>query len=234
MTIGSAGNGISMADDSFIREVNEELRSEQMKAVWRRFGPILIGAAVAIVIGTAAYVGYNHWSESKASASGDQFLAALDLGNAGKNDEAMLILSELEKQGHGAYPVLATLRIAGLQLKEGHVNEAIAGFDAVAADKNAPVSIREVARLRAAYILVDTGGYDDVASRVETLTADNNPMRGSAREVLALAAYKAGRMDDATKLFQQNSDDMTISAGLRQRSNTMLDLIRSTGAAPTQ
>ena len=31
-------------DESFIREVNEELRSEQVKAVWTRFGSVIIGA----------------------------------------------------------------------------------------------------------------------------------------------------------------------------------------------
>jgi hypothetical protein len=91
--------------------------------------------------------------------------------------------------------------------------------------------LRDVAKLRAAYILVDTGSYDDVAKRAETLSADGNPMRGSAREVLGLAAYKAGRTDDAVKLFQQNADDAAIPANLRQRANTMLDLMRSTEAA---
>ncbi len=62
-----------MADDSFIREVNEELRSERAKQVWKNFGPLLIGGAVAVVIGTAAWVGYQHWTDSKASASGDKF-----------------------------------------------------------------------------------------------------------------------------------------------------------------
>jgi len=30
-------------DDSFIREVNEELRSDQLRFVWRRFGRLIIG-----------------------------------------------------------------------------------------------------------------------------------------------------------------------------------------------
>ena len=48
-----------MADDSFIREVNEELRKEQAKAVWNRFGPLMIGIAILVVLATAAYVGYR-------------------------------------------------------------------------------------------------------------------------------------------------------------------------------
>ncbi|MDR0252786.1 MAG: tetratricopeptide repeat protein [Brucellaceae bacterium] len=220
-----------MTDDSFIREVNEELRSEQVRAVWRRFGPVLIGGAVAVVIGTAVFVGYEYWRESKAAVSGDQFLAALDLAGQSKNDEALSALKKLETEGAGSYPVLAQLRTATLLEQKKDMAGAVSAFDAVAADSKAPVALRDVAKLRAAYILVDNGSYDDVAKRAEVLSADGNPMRGSAREVLGLAAYKAGRADDARKLFQQNADDAAIPANLRQRANTMLDLMRSTEAA---
>ncbi|MBX8784917.1 tetratricopeptide repeat protein [Pseudochrobactrum sp. Wa41.01b-1] len=220
-----------MTDDSFIREVNEELRSEQVRAVWRRFGPVLIGGAVAVVIGTAGYVGYEYWRESKAAVSGDQFLTALDLAGEKKTDEALSALKKLETEGAGSYPVLAQLRTATLLEQKKDMAGAVTAFDAVAADSKAPVALRDVAKLRAAYILVDTGSYEDVAKRAETLSADGNPMRGSAREVLGLAAYKAGRADDARKLFQQNADDAAIPANLRQRANTMLDLMRSSETA---
>lgn len=217
-----------MTDDSFIREVNEELRSEQMRAVWRRFGPVLIGAAVAVVVGTAGYVGYEYWRESQAAASGDKFLAALELGAQNKNDEALTALQALESEGSGAYPVLAQLRSATLLEQKNDAAGAVAAFDSVAADSKAPAALRDIAKLRAAYILVDSGSYDDVAKRAETLSADSNPMRGSAREVLGLAAYKAARIDDAVQLFQQNADDAAIPNNLRERANTMLDLMRST------
>ena len=40
---------MSQDDSSFIREVNEELRSDAFKKFWRRFRPIIIGVAVLIV-----------------------------------------------------------------------------------------------------------------------------------------------------------------------------------------
>ena len=68
-----AKHGSHMSDDSFIREVNEELRQDQFKSLWRRFGPIAIGAAVLLVLATAGYVGYERWTSSRANASGDAF-----------------------------------------------------------------------------------------------------------------------------------------------------------------
>jgi hypothetical protein len=48
-----------MSDDSFIREVEEELRSDRLKGFWDRFGPILIGAAILVVVATAGWRGYE-------------------------------------------------------------------------------------------------------------------------------------------------------------------------------
>ncbi|APY13471.1 tetratricopeptide repeat protein [Brucella sp. 10RB9214] len=220
-----------MADDSFIREVNEELRSERAKQVWRNFGPALIGAAVAVVLGTAGWVGYQHWTDSKASASGDKFLAALDLAAAGKTDEALAAFTDLEKTGYGSYPVLARLRAASVLADKGDAAAAVKAFDEISADNSVPEPLRNIARLRAGYLLVDNGSYDDVATRVEPLSADGNPMRTSAREALGLAAWKAERFDDAVKLFKLVAEDSLAPANARQRANIMLDLMHSAGVA---
>ncbi|MET3649795.1 tetratricopeptide repeat protein [Phyllobacterium ifriqiyense] len=221
-----------MTDDGFFREVNEELRSDKMRAFWARYSTLLIGGVVAIVIGTAGFAFYEYWTEREASKSGDQFLAALNLVRDGKNDEALKTLDQLEKDGYGAYPVLARMRAAGVIAQKGDFAGAVAAFDKVSADTSVPQAIRDLAKLRAALILVDTGSYDDVASRVEALSSDSNPMRHSAREALGLAAWKAGRGADATKLFKQISDDQAAPANIRQFADTMLDMLKSTGATP--
>ncbi|TKT81092.1 tetratricopeptide repeat protein [Aquamicrobium sp. LC103] len=220
-----------MSDDSFIREVNQELRQDQAKALWRRYGPIAIAAAVLIILLTCAYVGFRYWNEVRANRSGDAYTQALALASDGKTDEALAALKELEQSGYGAYPVLARMRSATLAAQSGDAAGAVSTFDAVAADGSVPMSIRDMARLRAAFLLVDHGSYADVSSRVETLTADTNPLRHSAREALGLAAWKEGRATDALALFDQITDDQTAPANTRQRATLMAELIRGSGAA---
>ncbi|MDN2566733.1 tetratricopeptide repeat protein [Aquibium sp. A9E412] len=220
-----------MSDDSFIREVNEELRQDQMKALWRRYGAIAIAVAVAVVLATAAYVGYEYWRESRANASGDAFSEALELAEQGATGEALAALETLEAEGFGAYPLLARMRAATVLAADGQVEEAVAAFDAVAGDGAIADSIRDMARLRAALLLVDHGSYADVAARVETLTGDANPLRHSAREALGLAAWKEGRRDDALALFEQIADDPRAPANLRRRAELMNELIVGSGPA---
>ncbi|MDE4603492.1 tetratricopeptide repeat protein [Sinorhizobium meliloti] len=218
-------------DDSFIREVNDELRSDQMKAVWTRFGGIIIGIAVLIVLGTVGKVGYDYWQESSSSQSGDTFLAALNLARENKSDEALAALTELEKDGYGSYPVLAQLRVATLQAQKGETDSAVAAFSEIGRDTRIPAALRDAARLRAAYLLIDAGTYEQVSSEVEQLAVPQNAMRPSAREALGLSAYKAGDYAKAKSWFQQIVDDAQSPRGIMNRAQMLLDVIASTGKA---
>ena len=193
--------------------------------------PAFIALAVVVVLATAAYVGWQYWTESRANKSGDDFSAALLLANAGKNDEALAALDALEKDGYGAYPLLARMRAATVLFDKGDFTGAVAGFDEVSNDSSIPEAIRDMARLRAALILVDKGSYADVSSRAEQLTDDTNTLRHSAREALGLSAWKAGKAKDALALFDQIAADEGAPRNVRQRATLMSELIRGSGDA---
>ncbi|MER9301345.1 tetratricopeptide repeat protein [Mesorhizobium sp. M0293] len=220
-----------MSDDSFIREVNDEMRRDQAQALWDRFGPALLVLAILVVLGTAAFVGYRYWDETRANRSGDAFSQALKLANDGKNDEALTALDQLEKNGYGAYPLLARMRGATVKANKGDVPAAVKDFDEVAADTAIPQGIRDMARLRAALLLVDHGSFADVSSRVEALTSDTNTLRHTAREALGLSAWKEGKAQDALKLFDQIAADDGAPRNTRERATLMSELIRGSGSA---
>ena len=220
-----------MADDNFIREVNEEYRQDQAKALFDKYGFVAIGVAIVVILAAAGWRGYDYWQSKQAAASGDAFAAALNLVDQGKTGEAIKALDDLEKSGHGAYPVLARMRVATALADKGDYKGAVAGFDAVAGDKSVAQSIRDIANLRAAYLLVDHGSYADVAKHAESLTDETNPLRFSAREALGLAAWKDGKPADALKLFEGIAGDATAPADARQRANMMTGLIRGSGDA---
>lgn len=219
-----------MSDDSFFREVDEEIRQDQFRSLWDRFGAYIVGGAVLIVLATAGVVGYQYWVETRSSAAGDAFSQALELANADKHDEALAALKALEDGGYGSYPVLAKLRAATVHAARGDAGQAVSNFDAVADDRSVPVAIRDMARLRAALLLVDSGSYEDVARRVEALTVDTNPLRHAAREALGLAAWRDGRAADALELFRPLADDTAAPRNTRERSRMMTELLRGSGA----
>ncbi|MBB4121323.1 tetratricopeptide repeat protein [Martelella radicis] len=216
-------------DDSFIREVNEELRSDRMKDAWRRFGRYLIAAAVLLVIGTAGWRGYEYWQARKAAESGDIFLTALNEIEAGNLDAAGETLSKLEAEGHGSYPVLAELRSATLLSEAGDTAAAVSAFSSIGKDRSVPAAIRDAAKLRAGWLLVDTGTYEQVSAEVEELANDGNPFRFSAREILGLSAYGHQDYPRAQEWFEEIANDPEAPRNVLNRAQILLEVMTANG-----
>ena len=218
-----------MSDDSFIREVEEELRSDQLKKFWEKFKWLIIGGAVAIVALTAGYRGYLVYSQGQAAKSGDSFLEAIDLSNEGNRAEAIARLEELSQSGSGEYPALAKLRLAAEYANQGETDRAIEAFDSIAADSGFDETLRDVAKLRAGLLQVDHGSYEDVAGRLQQLANTGEPFRHSAREGLGLAAWKAKDYKQALIWFSAIVEDIAAPSGIRTRATVMLDLLAGLG-----
>jgi len=212
--------------ESFFREVSEDLRNERFKQLWERFGIVVIALVVILILGTAAYVGYNYWQGQRAAKSGDQFLAALRLGDS-KPADALKSLETIEKNGTGDYPVLARMRAASILAGQGKAKEAIAAYEQIGNDTGIPQVVRDAAHIRAGFLLVDHGTFDNVADQVQPLSDAGNPFRHSAREALGLAAWKAGDMKTAKKWLDMIVADEQAPTNISNEAQMLLGLIKA-------
>lgn len=213
-----------MSDDLIFREVNEDLRNEQLRRIWRAFGPYIVAAAVLIVASVAGYKGWTWYADKRAGETGSQFVTALSAADEGREAEALGVLGTVSREGSGDYPLMARFAAAGVKAKTGATNEAIAEFDALAADAG-DSEIAAMARLRAAALLIDNGQRGEVERRIADLNDPNSPWRHAARELLGLAAYRAGDADGAAALFRDLLADPLAPQGARQRAEIMLTVI---------
>ncbi|EJF77719.1 hypothetical protein MCO_00857 [Bartonella sp. DB5-6] len=220
-----------MSYDSFIAEVNAEFRQEKALAFWRRYGISVVVAAIIFVLMIVIYQIYHHEQIKKAGYIGDAFVKSLDFADTRHFDEAMKQLESVKVSNFGGYPFLARLREASLLMEQGDVVKSVEVFDSVADDEKAPQILRKVAKIRAAYILVDTGTLDDVKKRVKDMENDIDPMRMSAREVLGLAAYKADKIDEAVDYFRKISKEGALGLKITDRARIMLELMQAEGKA---
>ena len=218
-----------MSDDSFIREVDEEMRQDRLKSIWNRFGNLLIGVAVLIVLATAGWRGWQYWQENRAAKSGDAFLAAVDASEKGNQDDSIARLQALEESGTGEYPVLARLRLAGEFEARGETDRALGIYEAVASNASVSEPLRSIALLRAGMVAVDRESYEQVRARLEPLAAAGNPYRHLAREALGLSAYKSGAMEEAYRWFNDIANDAGATSAIRGRVNVMLELLAGKG-----
>ncbi len=207
------------------REVDEDLRNEQMTRMWKAFGPYVIGAAALVVAFVAAYKGWNWYVADRAANAGMKYEQAVEAGQGGQNVEAIAELQSLVQNSPGDYPLLARLSAAGMKARNGEKDAAIADFDAVAAMSGIDPEIADLARLQAAMLLLDTADRTLIVGRVSDIVAGGGPWRHSALEILGLAAWKSGAINDAADLFRQIIADVQAPRGVRQRAQVMLVLI---------
>jgi hypothetical protein len=190
-----------MSNENVFREVDEQLRSERMRNLWRRFGPFVIGAAVAVVLVVAVNEGWTWYQGSRASEASDQLYAALETAETGDIEAARQQLAQIQSAGINGYPTLARFRDAGLLVESGDAAGAVAAYDALVSSES-NVQLRELALVLAANILVDTGTLADVESRIGTLAAGEGGMSNAAREALGLAQYRAEQFGAAQASFE--------------------------------
>ena len=209
-------------------EVDEEVRRDQLKKLWDRYGTYFIALAVLVVVGVAAWRGYEYWQAKKAAEFGAQFTAAAILSEQGKHDEAEKAFARIAEQGTSGYRMLARLRGAA-ELAARDPKAAVAAYDDLAASAATGQPLQDLAALRAGMILVDTAPLSEMTRRLEPLAGAGAPFRHSARELLAFAAWKAGDTAVLRKWSQLVRDDAETPASLRSRVDVLMALAGETG-----
>lgn len=222
-----------MSQDNILREVDDELRSDRMRNLWRRFGPYVIGAAIAVVLLVAVNEGWAWWQNSNAARASDEFYAALELKDGGDVAGAQAALDKIVASGNGGYAQMARFTEAGLLLKQGKTQEAVAIYDALGATEG-NVRMRELALILAANALVDTGDVAGVQQRVSGLNTPDNPMRNAAREALGLTQYKAGQLEEARLSFESVMTDERATPDMRTRMQVYLAQLAAEGVVPPE
>jgi hypothetical protein len=204
-------------------EVDEEVRREKLQQLWERHGNLIVAFALLIVLAVGGWRGYEWWESQKAAESGAAFEAAVTLAESGKQAEAQQAFAKLAKDGASGYRVLARFREAA-ELAKADPAAAVKVYDALAADSSLGRAMQDLAAIRSGLIVVDTAPLADLSSRLEPLTAADRPFRHTARELLALGAWRAGDAAAAKKWFDLIASDLETPAGTRQRMDVLMTL----------
>lgn len=176
-----------MAD--IFNEIDEELRREKLHKLWERYSWLILTVAVLVVAGVAGWRGYEYYQSQRAAEAGAQFEAAAALAEAGKMQDVAAAFDKIAGSGTPGYRLLARLRAAAVTA-ESDKAAAVKGFDAIAADNSVAANFRDLASIRSGFLLVDSAPLAEMEQRLEPLTGDTRLFRHTARELLALSAFR--------------------------------------------
>ncbi len=208
-----------MADDrdSLLREVDEELRRDQMQKIWERYSGLIFGVAALIVVGVWGYKFLESRRISAAETAGAEFAAASQLAADLKNDDAQKAFEKIAASGPSGYAALAKLQVAGAQAKAGKSAEALATFDALAKEPGADDLLKSFAQLQAASLRLGEADFTEMQNWLNSLVGDGSPFKTTARELLGFAAFKGGKFEEARKHLEPLLIDPAASRAIQER-----------------
>ncbi len=202
--------------DNIFHEVDEEVRRERLKKLWDRYGIYFVALTILFVLAVAGWRGYDWWITKKAAEAGAIFENAATLAEQGKADDAMAAFRRVAKEGTAGYATLARIREAD-ELGKGDPKAAVAAYDGLAADSRLGKPLQELAAIRAAFLLVDSATPDEMRRRLEPLAAPDGIFRHSARELLALSAWRANDQAGLKRWSDMIAGDAETPAAIRSR-----------------
>ncbi|WP_426425672.1 tetratricopeptide repeat protein [Bradyrhizobium genosp. A] len=205
-------------------EVDEEVRREQLKKLWDKYSLYFIALMVLVVAAVGGWRGYQYLESKKAAEAGAIFEKAVELSEQGKHAEAETAFADLAAKAPSGYRTLARLRAAA-EASARDPKAAAKMYDDIAADSSIGSEWRDLAKIRAAGLLVDSASYADIQQRLETSAEPKSTFRHSARELLALSAWRNNDMTAARKWVDAIAEDGETPPGLRSRAEALQALL---------
>ena len=205
-------------------EVNEDVRRDQLKKLWDAYSIYIIAGALLIIAAVGGWRGYQYLEAKKAAEAGAAFDQAVELSEADKHAEAEAAFNNLAATAPSGYRLLARLHAAA-EAATRDPQAASKLYDDIAADRSVGAEEQDLARVRAAALLLETINYPAMLQRLEAAAAPEATYRHTARELLALSAWRANDTAAARQWLDQIANDAETPQGLRSRAEALQALL---------
>lgn len=208
----------------FINEVEEELRKDEYNRLLKRFGPLVLAVIIAIIAVTG-FLEFRKYTDDKAArATSASYVDASNLAADGETDRAIKAFLAISEKAPAGYSGLSLIRAAALKLESDERADAVSLLDA-AATRFEATRHKQLAQIKAAYILASDGAYNDVMSRVGPLLEKGAPYEFLARELMGFAALQAGNDKLARQHYGYLESIPGVPPTIKERAEQALSLM---------
>lgn len=175
-----------------LQEVDDMIRRERLEKIWHEHGNFIIGALVALILGTALFSAYKSWNAHVRVAQTQELMAAMEA--PGFAAQAPEIAQDLRP----GLKAVALLNAAAALLKDGKNEEALALFSQITQEGKAPADLAGYALIMQTR-LSPAEARAALAGRLETEASSKSPWRFHAAMEAAVLKAAAGDYEAARK-----------------------------------
>ncbi len=214
----------SLLTAAFVEEVEEDIRQEKIKKMWRRFGPPAATVAALIVLGVFSWSFYINAKEQKSRDLSDQFLKAMEQVSLGQTETAQQIFKNLSQSSVKGYEFSSLMALAYQNIQKGDISKALGYYDLIIQGQF-DEAYKNLARVLAAQTSVGMEYYANYQDDIEKISASNLALKWSAREVKALHFISLSKMDLAKSELKNLAESTEVPADIRVRAQMILEVI---------
>jgi len=203
--------------DTFLREVDENLRRDELQALAKKYAGWLVGALILFLV---AVGGWLYWQEHQRSKSAEQSeIMAQTYQDVGRRQLATVPqrLDTLAGEGGDVVRASALYARAAVAIDQNDRKLALQKYREISEDKGLAQPHRDLALLRATTLEFDSIKPEEVIARLQPLVKPGEPWYGSAGELTAMAYIKQGKKAEAGRLFAAIAADKQVPDSIRAR-----------------
>lgn len=203
--------------ETFVREVDENLRRDRLRDLSKKYAGWIITGLVLFLAAAGGFIYWQNYRQQQ-SEKGVEQLAQIYADMAqGKAPTAAQQLDGLSKDGHDAVRATALFSRAGVALSQGDQKLALAKYREIAGDSSLAQPFRDLALIRQTALEFDSLKPEQVIDRMAPLAKPGAPWFGSAGEMTAMAMMKQGKNAEAGRLFAAIARDTQVPDSIRAR-----------------
>lgn len=185
--------------DAFINEVSEEVKNDNFKELWNRYGLLIIAIVAVAVCGAVSFERIKSWRLQHNQMTTETYM---DAAHKQDNPEAMIAaLQKINQSDHGIYGDFARLQIANVLFEQQKDEEAMAMLEALTKDPQVNTEVRQIALVKYATYKVDVMSKQELTDLLQSVLDANNSWTPLANDLLAMAAIREGDLQTAREIY---------------------------------
>ncbi len=201
------------------REVDEALQREKAAHFWKKYGPILVLAALALIIGTGAMTAFRAWNKSANEKETARLITAME------SKDMAPALENVAKDARDGQKAVALMNAAARLATLKDFTKASSLYKQVADDSSADMDLRDLSAVLYVQSAQQTNAKPDYAALAQILKNASERQNGAfilqARLESALL-YGDGLKDYTQALKMLDGFDApSVPASLQEKANAL-------------
>lgn len=206
--------------DAFIQEVDEDVKNDNLKVIWNRYGVFIIAFVVLAVSAAISFDRIRAWKTAQNQKETETYMAAAQLRE--NPEDTITALQQITQNNQGIFGDFARLQIANVLFNSGKNDEALTTLQSLIDDKQVNSEVKHIALIKYATYQVDTMPQDEFRKLVEPLLSADSSWAPLANDLLAMSAIQNGDIETAKKIYEGILKIKDLPEGFRAKIQDML------------